>query len=261
MFVYLLLLIGLYIYQRQLIYHPDISVPLKPDFAEPINVVTSDGLSLEGWYFSARDENKPTIVLFHGNAGNLEPRLFKAAQFVNNGYGVLLAEYRGYGGNDGQPSEQGFYKDGRAYIDFATKSLQIPSTKLVLYGESIGSGTATQLAMEYDVAALILEVPFDSLASVAQKHYFYMPVKYLIKDRFMNVDKIGKINAPLLILHGHKDNVIPYSHAQNLYKAAAEPKKIVDFPQGNHTNLYDFGAVQHILDFLTGIKLDNADNR
>ena len=238
-------------FQRYFMYFPDKTKPELVHNARLVNVKTQDGLDLEGWYFEASDKQKPVIVYFHGNAGHFANRLFKVIHYINEGYGILLAEYRGYGGNPGQPSEQGFYQDGRAYMDWLHN--EITGDNIILYGESIGSGAAVQMATEYDVNGLILETPFSSMVEVASKHYFYVPVKWFIKDRYLNIDKITHTKAPLLILHGHSDITIPISSAQKLFDAAEEPKKFIAFQDGNHNNLYDFGAAQHVLKFLSDL--------
>jgi fermentation-respiration switch protein FrsA (DUF1100 family) len=238
----------LFIKQRSLIFVPDKTPIFAISGTEKISVTTQDGLTIHAIYKTSSMPSKPTIIMFHGNAGNAGHRLFKVKPYVDQGYGILLAEYRGYGGNDGIPSEEGFYHDGRAYMNWLTQNKNI--TNIVIYGESVGSGTATQMAEEYDIAGLILEVPFSSLLDVAQNLYFLAPVKYLIKDPFMNHEKIANINAPLLILHGHKDSIIPYKFAKKLYNHAIEPKTMIDFPDGGHNDLYNFGAHTHILTFL-----------
>ncbi len=250
---YILFVATLFVMQRSMIYFPDKFRPLPAQGAQIVKVITADAQSLEAWYFVAKDKSKPVIVFFHGNAGNYSDRLFKVKGYMEAGYGVLLAEYRGYGGNLGEPSEQGFYQDGRAYIDWLLYEKGFTPKEIVIYGESIGSGTAVQMASEYDIAGLILEVPFASLLEIASRQYPFIPVKYLLKDHFMNIEKIADINTPLIILHGQKDKVIPFSSAKTLFDAANEPKKFIDFPQGNHNNLYDFGASSHVLDFLAGI--------
>ncbi|MGH1404369.1 MAG: alpha/beta hydrolase [Alphaproteobacteria bacterium] len=259
--VYLFITAYIYSMQRDFIYFPDVVTPSLPDDAEKIMVKTRDGLNLYGWYLSAHSEVRAVIVLYHGNAGNLEDRLFKAREFTREGYSVLLVEYRGYGGNPGQPDEAGLYMDGRAYLDFVQHDKGYALSDVIIYGESLGSGIATQMATEYEAKALILEVPFDSLISMASQRYFFLPVRLLLKDRYMNIDKISHINMPLLILHGHKDEVIPFSLAKNLFDAAKTPKIFVDFPQGKHNDLYNFGAKERILDFLSGNTAQNTDNR
>jgi len=130
---------------------------------------------------------------------------------------------------------------------------------IVVYGQSIGSGTATQMAVEYNIAGLILEAPFSSLLDVARSRYVLFPVKFLLKDKFLNHKKIAQINAPLLILHGQKDDIIPYKFAQKLHDNAVQPKTFINFPDGKHNNLYHFGAKDDILTFLENLdkKHDN----
>ena len=222
---------------------------------------TADGQKIESWYIKPSKKGMPVIVLFHGNAGNFSHRIHKAVHFIRQGYGVLLAEYRGYGGNDGQPSEAGFYQDGRAQIEWLLNEKKFSANDLVLYGESIGSATAVEMATQYSVKALILETPFSSLYSVASKRYYFIPVKWLLKDRFMNSEKIHKVKMPLLILHGHRDLVIPFEEAKSLFSLANEPKEFIDFPEGNHNDLYLYGAAQQVLDFMARNIHLNTDNK
>lgn len=252
---YFLSMLMMYVMQRNFIYFPDKSQPVVPDGVVVADVTTSDGLRIRGWYVAGRDSTKPVIVLFHGNAGHYGHRVYKANYYINEGYGILLTGYRGYGGNQGKPTEEGFYSDGRAYMEWLRE--REPERDIIVYGESIGSGTATQMAMEYDVMALVLETPFASLADAAASHYPVFPVHFLIKDRFDNKDKIARIDAPVLILHGHLDSVIPYSSAQRLYNSAVEPKRFIDFPQGNHNDLHLFGVQNEILNFLSGVISQN----
>ena len=258
---YVLFIVALYFLQRTLIYFPDKSRPIPVENVEIVHVNTVDGLDLEGWYFAAKDTSKPVVVFFHGNAGNHGLRIYKAQYYLNAGYGVLLAGYRGYGGNPGVPHEFGFYKDGRAYLNWLENVKGISNQGVVIYGESIGSGTAVQMASEYKVAGLILEVPFSSLVDVARETYFFIPVTYLLKDHFKNTEKIIDVNCPILIMHGQKDSVIPFSSAQKLFDAAIEPKSFITFPQGKHNDLYDFKAYHHVLEFLSGIRDYYEDNK
>ncbi|MBI1300458.1 MAG: alpha/beta hydrolase [Alphaproteobacteria bacterium] len=254
--VYLGFIGVLFFMQRSMMYFPDNTKPRPiPPNAEEIKVRTQDGLGIYGWHFSP-EQGYPTILFFHGNAGHHGHRFFKANIFHSKGYGVLLAGYRGYGGNPGRPSEQGFYADGQAYIDW----LRARENNVIVYGESIGTGTAVKIAHEYDVDGLILETPFSSIFEIAQKQYFYVPVKYLLKDTFMNIDKIKTITAPKLFLHGHKDFTIPFSSAQELYRAAPEPKAFIEFPEGGHNDLYEHGAARQVLDFLADILQNTVNN-
>ena len=254
--VYVALLVFLFFYQRNLMYFPDKSRPKPMEGAEIASVQTADGLALEGWYFPPQRKDAPVIVYFHGNGGHMGHRYVKIRGYLRLGDGVLLAEYRGYGGNDGSPSEEGFYKDGRAYLDWLTRARGIQN--FVLYGESIGSGTAVQMALEYKPKGLVLETPLASLLDIAAQRYFFVPVRLLLKDRFMNTEKIGKINVPLLILHGRKDTTTPFVQARMLFDLAQEPKNFIEFPEGAHNNLYDFGAADYVIEFLKRIEAEGG---
>lgn len=249
---WLMVVACLFIFQRKLMYLPDQN-PLPPpeaygiDTLEQITLKTADGLRLQAYYMPAKKEegaeDNGTIVLFHGNAGNISHRMNKAAIYHLFGAGVLLVEYRGYGGNNGTPTEDGLYADGRAAMDFLTKQKNIPPEKIALYGESLGSGVAVQMATEYDAAALILETPFSSAAAVASAIYPFIPASLLLKDRYDNIAKIQQIrHMPVLIIHGTADGVVPFSEGKKLFEAATEPKKFVTIEGGNHNNLYDFPA-------------------
>lgn len=255
---YIGMLVFLYFEQRSLMYFPD---KIRPDSIEGItvaNVTTEDGIQLEGWYAKAIT-GMPTIVYFHGNASNYAGRLPKVIEYINDGYGVLLAGYRGYGGNQGTPSEQGFYKDARAYMKFlADNNVLLDQT--IIYGESIGTGVAVQMATEYKTAALILEAPFSSTADVAQSVYWFVPVRYLMTDQFRSADKIKNVKSPILIIHGEGDATIPIRFGRKLYEAAADPRQFIAIEKAGHNDLYDHGASQHVLDFLRTLGLSSRSN-
>lgn len=228
----------LYIFQRKLIYIPALQIPQLQDYqASDMTVVslqTQDNLSLLSWYKPAAS-NQPTILLVHGNAGNIGYRMPLARQFLNAGFGVLLLEYRGYGGNKGTPTEQGLYEDGRAALQFLQQQ-GVESQHVVLYGESLGTGVATQLASEYPVCALILQSPFTSLPSVARYHYPWLFIKPW--DQFNSLERIQQIHAPLLILHGKRDQIVPFAEGLQLFNQANEPKKMLAFADKNHNDLW-----------------------
>lgn len=243
---WLMVVIAMFVFQRKLLYLPDKN-PLPPaeifgiDTLEQIFLNTKDGLRLKAYYMPAQGQDNGTIVLFHGNAGSIAHRMTKAAIYHLFGTGVLLVEYRGYGGNDGTPTEKGLYADGRAAMEFLTKQKNLPPEKIILYGESLGSGVAVQMATEYDAAGLVLETPFSSAAAVASSVYPFMPVRLLLKDRYDNIAKIKQIKKmPVLVVHGTRDGVVPFTEGKKLFEAAAEPKKFVAIEGGNHNNLYDY---------------------
>lgn len=245
----------LYIFQRSFIYHPSRTFPVPeesgfPEF-ETVSVSTQDGLTLKGWYLPPSDPEKPVLLWFQGNAGTAANRApFALPYREKHGYGVLLAGYRGYSGNPGSPSEQGLCADARAWVS-ALSEIGIPPSRTILYGESLGSGVATQMAIEHpDMAALILEAPYESLPAVARRTYFFVPVDLLMKDRFDTLSKIGSLSMPLLIVHGMEDTLIPPRMGVRLHELAPDPKTLALFPEAGHSPLPNRELVQTVHDFL-----------
>jgi fermentation-respiration switch protein FrsA (DUF1100 family) len=260
---YALLVTALYFGQRSLLYLPDRTRPRLGPLAEfgfrEITLTTADGLSLLSWYRPPH-EGAPVVAYFHGNGGNLGNRTNRMMGFAQEGLGVLLLEYRGYGGNPGAPTEAGLYADADAALDFLSQD-GIPASRLVIYGESLGSGVAAHMAAERELAALILEAPFTRLADAASYHYSFVPVSVLLRDRFDSLSAIGKIRAPILILHGERDRVIPVRFGRALLAAAPEPKEGWFSPDAGHEDLARFGALDAVFDFIArrvGFQPDSA---
>jgi fermentation-respiration switch protein FrsA (DUF1100 family) len=249
---YLTVLAGLYVFQRQLLYFPDRSRPELAGLAQlgvrEVQLATADGLSLFSWYLAPR-EGRPVILYFHGNGGNIGYRANRVQRFAREGYGVLMLEYRGYGGNPGTPSETGLGVDARAGLDFLHRE-GIAADRFVLYGESLGSGVAVDLAAQQPVAAVILESPFTSVAAVAQYHYRFVPAALLIWDRYDSLSRIGRVKAPILILGGGRDAVVPVSFSRTLFDAAPEPKESWFAADAGHVNLDGFGALDAVISFI-----------
>ena len=243
---------GLYLFQRQLLYFPDRTRPelfgLEQLGVREVTLSTEDGLSLLSWYLPARP-GQPVIAYFHGNGGHIGYRAERLLRFAREGYGVLMAEYRGYGGNLGAPSETGFYADGRAALAFLDRNGVAP-TRLVLYGESLGSGVAVKLAAEHQVAAVILEAPPTSVAEVAQCHFPYVPASRMVTDRFDSLSRIGKVKAPILLLHGERDRVVPVRYGRALFNAAPEPKEGWFVPEAGHEDLARYGSLDAVVAFI-----------
>ncbi len=246
--VYIVFVAALFVFQRNLMYHPDSTVPAPTTSAvsemEAVSLATDDGLRLLAWYRPAAAQ-RATVVYFHGNAGHIGHRGDKVRPYLDAGLGVLLVSYRGYAGNPGAPTEDGLYADGRAALDFLAQR-GVGAGGVVLYGESLGSGVAVEVARRQaasiPVAAVVLESPFSSIADVAQAHYPFVPARWLIKDRFDSVAKIAAIGAPVLIVHGVRDRVVPVRFGRRLFAAAAEPKESRWFDEAGHNDLYSHGA-------------------
>ncbi len=252
--VYMVLGAAVFVMQRSLMYPaarhpPDISAAGVAGL-RVVTTETLDGLRLSHWYRPPADGKRLVLVVFHGNAGNLGDRVPKMADLMQAGFGVLLADYRGYGGNPGRPSEEGLTADARVLLDWLAAQGIAPQ-RTVLYGESLGTGVAVKMAAERPVAALILESPYTSIAEVAQAHYWYLPAKWLVLDKWNSMAHIERIGAPLLVVHGARDRTVPPRYGRRLFEAAPEPKEMVVLDEGGHNDLYEFPQVpDRVVDFL-----------
>ncbi|WP_250038230.1 alpha/beta hydrolase [Paractinoplanes maris] len=203
-----LIVVALWLLQRRLIYFPDRSAPPPAAGAEQVTLHTSDGLDLGAWLFrppSRTPDLRTAVLVTPGNAGNRQGRTALARALTEQGFTVLLVDYRGYGGNPGRPSEQGLARDA----DAAQAYLADEFTRLIYYGESLGAAVATGLATRHPPAALILRSPFSSLADAGRAHYPFLPVRLLLRDRFPVRDQIKTITAPTLVVYGTADTVVP----------------------------------------------------
>ncbi len=210
-----------------------------PDGYDEISLATADGLQLRAAWRAPR-AGRPVAVFFHGNGDSLNGAARATRALAGAGYGVMLAEYRGYGGNPGQPGEAGLYADGRAALAWLAGK-GVAANRVVLIGNSMGSGIATQLARETPVAALVLVSPYTSLPDLAAQKLPLIPVRWLVRHRFDNAAKLPHIAAPVLIQHGTADTMIAPSHAQAL--AAARPDVRLELLAGlNHDLAWDRSA-------------------
>lgn len=244
---YVVICVAMFGYQRKLMYLPYVGIEAPGNYGlvdfTSLAISTSDNIKIQAWYHEART-GYPTIIYFHGNAGNMSHRAQYFSLLRDAGFGVLGIDYRGYGASEGTPSEEGFYKDGRAAVDYAQKELALPAKKIIIYGESIGTGVAVQMATEYKLAALILQSPFMSMTSAASYHYPWLPVPLLLRDHFDSASKIANVHTPLLLFHGESDGVVPISDGKTLLTLANEPKQAVYFPETGHNN-FDLKSLVH----------------
>jgi fermentation-respiration switch protein FrsA (DUF1100 family) len=252
---------AMFVFQRRIIYVPDRKAKTPDRSGLPEMAVVSyrigDGLTLSGWYREPTVPDAPVLVYFQGNAGHIAERASKVRPFLDAGMGVLLAGYRGYGGNPGRPSEAGLYADGNAALNFV-EARGVAPDRIVLYGESLGSGVAVKLASDRPVGAVVLEAPFTSAVDVGAAAYPWVPVRLAMRDRFDSVSRIGGVAAPVLVMHGERDRTTPVRLGRRLLAAAAEPKEGHFFPLAGHTDLHDHGAVAVVLDFLRTHGLTDA---
>lgn len=242
-------------YQREMLYPASRVSPGPPaqygvSQMKEMTVRTDDNLDLLGWFIAPKNKDGKIAVLFHGSCCDLARHgAGKSKYFFSKGYGVLLAEYRGYGGNPGTPSEEGLYKDARAFIRWLLDK-GYSKHQLVFYGNSLGTGVAVQMAVEFGVKYLILEAPYTSVTEIASNSYPWIPVKWLMRDKFDSLSKIEKVKASLLIVHGDKDTVIPIHYGRQLFEAANEPKEFITVAGGQHGGLLKLKAIGRMTHWL-----------
>ncbi len=259
---YLVIAVGIYAFQRSLIFYPDAtySTPAESGLGgvNEVKLETPDGQTLIAWYAPAAP-GKPTFLYFHGNAGNLVNRAPRIERFARAGYGTFMLAYRGYGGSTGKPSESAVVADAVLAYDHL-RGLGLPPRDILPYGESLGSGVAVQLAARHEVGALILDAPYTSLPAIGKRLYPFLPVETFMTDRFDSKQHIAEVRAPILILHGTNDGVIPVELGRELFQAAPEPKAMAELQGAGHSDIYMFGALEHLERFIAKHR-DNAGRR
>jgi len=248
------LLLLMHLFQRQLMYFPDAerTPPAQAGLpqAEEVHLTSSDGEKLIAWHVAPR-AGKPVVLYFQGNGGALDLRVGRFQWLIADGTGLVALCYRGYGGSSGSPSEQGLIRDAVAAYDFA--AARYAPRRIVLWGESLGTAVAIALAATHEVARLILDAPFTSAADVGAAAYPFVPVRWLIKDAFRSDLRIARVKAPILVLHGERDGIVPVAFGEQLFALAPGPKRMVRFPQGNHVDLDEHGAAEEVRKFLTDL--------
>ena len=241
LFLTALAVLGLiWISQRRLIYFPTQAIPDAATVLpgkEEVTYPTEDGLTLGGWFVRREDPGPgPTVLFLPGNAGNRSYRAPLAAAMARGGISVLLVDYRGYGGNPGHPSEEGLARDARAALRYLRGRADVDPDRIIYFGESLGTGAAVRLASEDPPAALILRSPFASLTDVARLHYPFLPIRWLLKDRYAAADRIAGVSAPVLVLAGERDRIIPLEQSRKLFEAASEPKRLFVMAGTDHND-------------------------
>jgi fermentation-respiration switch protein FrsA (DUF1100 family) len=254
--IYLAATAATYIYQRDLLFHPN---PLRVAPADAglagvteVAMSTPDGERLIAWHAWARP-GQPTLFYLHGNAGALAHRAGRIKLYEAAGYGVFMLAYRGFSGSTGAPTEQRLIADALMAYDWL-KALGLEDDEIVVYGESLGTGVAVRVAASRRPAGMVLESPFSSAVDVGSYAYPYLPVHWLLKDRFESLRHIGKVTAPLLVLHGEQDRIVPVRFGRKLFEAAPGPKAAYYFGEGTHYNLYEQGAFERVRGFLAGLE-------
>jgi uncharacterized protein len=252
--VYAAVVLLLYLLQRRLLFFP-IAEHIGPQAAgfgaaRELNLTTSDGETLIAWYVPPR-AGSLLVIYFHGNAEILAARVERHRNLIADGTGLIALSYRGYAGSSGWPSEAGLHRDADAAYAFA--ATQVSSHRIVAWGYSLGSGVAVRLAARRAIAGLILEAPYTSAVDIAAMRFWFVPVRLLMKDPFYSDRYIGEVTAPVLVLHGARDDVVPIAVGEHLYDLVRAPKRFVRFPEGGHIDLDDCGALAVARDFLAGL--------
>jgi fermentation-respiration switch protein FrsA (DUF1100 family) len=235
--------------QRALMYFPESlrTAPAAAGLRQAEEVMLDSGAEkIIAWHVPPRG-NKPVVLYFHGNGGALQHRIARFRKIIADGTGLVGVSYRGYGGSTGQPTEAGLIEDARATYAFA--AARYPG-RIVAWGESLGTGVAIALAAEKPISRLILESPYTSTADVAAAQYWFLPARLLMKDQFRSDLRIAHVTAPVLIMHGDADRVIPIGYGQRLFALIPGKKRMVRFPDGGHNDLDEFGAAGVAMKFL-----------
>jgi hypothetical protein len=245
--------------EPRMIYYPNRQIEQTPDVLglqyDDVTLTTSDGHRINGWFLPAVASAKAglpaptpnarlTVLFFHGNAGNMSHRFEKLAVLRNLGVDTFIIDYRGYGRSEGKPDEQGTYHDARAAYDYLVTQRKVAPRSMVVYGESLGSAIAADLATKADVGGLILEEAFTSVGDVGQKLFPFFPVRWLVRNKYDTLSKMPRIRVPLLILHSRDDEIFNMRHAQRLFAAANDPKQLVEL-RGAHNDAFLVSATTY----------------
>lgn len=244
--LYLGCMLLLYSQQSGMIHQPDnpgrelIATPtsIGADWEE-VRLTTSDGVSLHGWYLPAPGEASYTLLFFHGNAGNISHRLDSLALFRELGAATLIIDYRGYGQSEGEPAEEGLYRDAEAAWDYLVAQRGIPPERVVAFGRSLGGAMAARIAAEHPVGGLILESAFRSLPDLGAERYPIFPVRWLARFNYPTQQFLTRTDAPVLVIHSRDDEIIPYQHGRALYDTATGPKRFLEIEGGHNTGFMD----------------------
>ena len=227
--------------QRRMIYFPFGKVPSPAavglDRAEEVTFFTDDGLALHGWFVPP--DSAParfTAIIFNGNAGHRGMRAPLAIALARHGVASLLFDYRGYGGNAGAPSEAGLARDARAARAYVVGRPDVDANRLAYFGESLGAAVALRLAADASPQALVLRSPFTSLADVGRHHYPFLPVRWLLRDRYPSLELVPHLSCPILVIAGDRDGIIPIEQSRRLFAAAREPKRMVVIADADHND-------------------------
>lgn len=236
---YAMILLLVFVFQSRLVYFPQVEGNLSatPRVAgldyEDVKLRTADGVTLHGWWVPARDA-RGTILLFHGNAGNISHRIGYLTMFSRLRYSVLLIDYRGYGKSSGFPTEEGTYRDAEAAWQHLLEVRKLEPRNVIVVGESLGAGVATWLAAKFPPRALVLSSAFTSVPDLGAQVYPWLPVRLLSRIKYDNLARIPTVVAPVFIAHSRDDEIVPFAHGEALFAAAREPRQFLVMSGGHN---------------------------
>ena len=249
---YLVLLVFIYFYQRNLLYHPSENNYQndKIQFSyDEIFIKVDEKIKLKSWIINKNLKKFKTLVFFHGNAGELSNRIYKLNELNKLDINVLLISWRGFSGNEGSPTEDNLYKDAEAAIQWLNNK-EVENNRIILYGESLGTGVAVEIGKKNNFNSIILESPFTSMENAAKIYYPYLPVKLLLKDKYDSLKKIKTIKTPILIMHGKKDDIVPFSMGKELFEKANNPKHSYFTTDDDHMMEFNDQIITNIKNFI-----------
>ena len=242
----------IWVTQRWLIYFPTADLPTPAasglPMASEVTFQTADGLTLRAWFVPAARPASVTVLFLSGNGGNRAMRAPLASALAARGIATLLVDYRGYGGNPGRPSESGLAADARAARAYLAGRPDVDTTRIVYFGESLGTGVAVRLATEQPPFALVLRSPYTSLVDVGRRAYPMLPVNLLLTDRFASLDRIANVKCPVLVIAGTRDSIVPADLSKRLFEATPGPKKKLLMIDGADHNDYELLAGTELID-------------
>ena len=252
---YFLLLIFTYFFQSNLLYSPKVNSYEDDKIlvnVEIVKIKTSDNIELISWHHNKSNKDYKTILFLHGNAGSLENRIHKINHFKDMNINFLIIAWRGFSGNKGNPSEKGLYEDAKAAVRWL-ESNGVEKKNIIIYGESLGTAIAVEIAQNENFAGIILESPFTSMINVGKKKYPILPVKLLLKDKYQSDIKIKNIYSPILIMHGKVDNVVPFNMGEKMYELANTPKQNYFTEYDDHMMQYDEKLLNVLKKYINGL--------
>ena len=224
--IYFIILFSTYFFQRSLLYHPQENNYFGDKLnvsIQKVKIKTKDGIELLSWYHKKNLNDYKTILFLHGNAGSLENRIHKINNFKDMDVNFLIISWRGFSGNKGKPTEEGLYKDAKGAVKWLINK-GVKKENIIIYGESLGTGVATEISQNDNFAGIILESPFTSMVAAGKSKYPIFPIGLLLKDKYKSEEKIKNIKSPILIMHGEADTIVPFWMGKKMYELANEPK-------------------------------------